>query len=294
MLALATTLAGCSDRAFVVSPSLDPRVSRILAVYPSGLLRGRTCYVYLPAGYPEPGRRYPVLYVQDGEAAFDAGPGSPESFGFDRTADALTSAGAIEPMIIVAIPSGGSRDRDYVPVFEFIEPDSTDNFRVIADSTRGDRYVRAIRDELKPIVDRTFASDPSPASTGIAGFSLGGLISVYAAYTYPGTFGIAGGFSGTYLGASPYFLPFVELTGRPPGGSLFIDVGLIDDNTSAARRLNSIALEQGFQPGVDYEYRALAEETHSIPSVRRRIPAFLQFFSRRAALPAATAQLIPR
>src|SRR5262245_1887338 len=32
---------------------------------------GRTCWVYLPPGYATSGKRYPVLYLNDGETAFD-------------------------------------------------------------------------------------------------------------------------------------------------------------------------------------------------------------------------------
>jgi predicted alpha/beta superfamily hydrolase len=294
---LALTLGGCDGGHagdFVVDPGLDPRVSRILVVRPSGFLTGRDCYVYLPPGYPERGRQYPVLYVHDGESGFDRGPDSPESFGFDQAADALLSTGAIEPMIIIAIPGGGWRIRDYIPVIRFTVPDTGFTPRLVPDSTRGDRYVRALRDELKPLIDRTFASDPSPGRTGIAGFSLGGLISVYAFYAYPETFGIAGGFSGSYGGFSPYFLGYVHQTGRPPGGGLFVDVGMTFDNLDDARRMDEIARRQGFVLGVDYEYREIAEGDHSVSSVRRRIPAFLEFFSRRAAVPAPTAELIPR
>lgn len=295
LLFLLCALAGCSEEAgdFAVSPSLDPRASKIIPIRPGGFLAGRTCLVYLPPGYPGIGRRYPVLYVHDGEAAFDGGPAFVESFGFDQVANALIASGEIEPLIIVAIPSAGLRDRDFVPTFHYFLIESYPWVGIAADSTRGDRYVRALRDDLLPLVDRTFASDPSSGSTGIAGFSYGGLISVYAGYAYSETFGVSGGFSGSYFAEYPDFLRFVSQTGRPPEGSLFVDVGLIDDNVYAAEVLDATARRQGFVPGVDYEYAALAGETHSVASVRTRIPAFLKFFSRRVAASRPAAAVTP-
>ena len=291
-LLLLGTFAGCSEDAgdFAVAPGLDPRASRIVPIEPGGFFSGRTCYVYLPAGSMAPGKRFPVLYVHDGENAFDGIPGWSESFGFDRAADALTASGEIEPMIIVAIPSDGTRFRDYIPRFETGYPDTCICTVQIPDSTtRGGRYVRAIREDLKPLVDRSFATNPAADHTGNAGFSLGGLISVYAGYEDPETFGIVGGFSGSYYGFSWSFLPWVYEQGRPANGSLFIDTGLIDDNVYDAELLDGLALRQGFTPGVDYAYLPLAQETHTITSVRGRVPAFLRFFSRRVAASRALA-----
>ena len=265
-------LAGCSNE-FAVSPSLDPRASRVLLFQSSSFLDGRPCLVYLPPGYPARRTRYPVLYVHDGESAFDADGHDGESFGFDRAADALLAAGQIEPLIIVAITSGGSRLRDYVPVHRGIDPGESP----------GDVYVRAIRDQLKPRIDRTFATHPDPLRTGIAGFSLGGLISVYAGYAYPEAFGIMGGFSGTYFWFESDFYHWLERQSRPPGASLFVDVALGNDNVASARWLDRTARAGGFVPGVDYSYAEIPNGAHSITSVRERVPAFLRFFSRRAA-----------
>lgn len=275
LFGLVMAFVGCSASEFSVSPSLNPRDSRIFTVRTAAFMDGRECRVYVPPGYPALHRRYPVLYVHDGESAFDARTTPAGSFGFDVTAEAMIDRGEIEPLIIVAITSGGLRFRDYMPTF--IGPEG-----VVDSSSTGGAYLKAIRDRLKPYIDRSFATDPVAARTGISGFSLGGLISVCALYDDPETFGIAGGFSGSY---GRGFLSWVEREGRSPGTSLWIDTGLIDDNDLPARALDAIARDQGYQPGVDYEYREIAEGDHSILSVRQRVPAFLSFFSRRSGRP---------
>jgi predicted alpha/beta superfamily hydrolase len=66
--------------------------------------------VYLPPMYEAEGeRRFPVLYMQDGQNLFD-----PETsfikgnyWRMGETADALIEAGAIEPLIIVGIYNAG-------------------------------------------------------------------------------------------------------------------------------------------------------------------------------------------
>src|SRR5580658_3061228 len=77
--------------------------------------------VYLPPMYGEqPDRRFPVLYMQDGQNLFD-----PETsftkgnyWHMGETADALTMAGEIEPLIIVGIYNTGKHRIDEYTPFE--------------------------------------------------------------------------------------------------------------------------------------------------------------------------------
>ncbi|MGF7074843.1 putative alpha/beta superfamily hydrolase [Mucilaginibacter sp. 3215] len=60
---------------------------------------------------------------------------------------------------------------------------------------RGDDYVQFLIKELKPYIDGHYRTQTDAAHTTIAGSSMGGLISMYAALKYPGVFGNAGVFS---------------------------------------------------------------------------------------------------
>src|SRR5579863_9915867 len=75
---------------------------------------------WLPPGYDDPanaGRRYPVLYLNDGQNLFE----SMTAFGgvewqVDETADRLVREGVVPPMIIVGIDNTGkNRFREYMP-----------------------------------------------------------------------------------------------------------------------------------------------------------------------------------
>src|SRR5206468_746075 len=154
---------------------------------------GRPCRVYLPPGYSTSSRRYPVLYVNDGAGIFDPG-------GFvqaNRICEDLIRGGEIVPIIMVAIsvPSVPDTVRfwDYAPW-----PDRYPFFNGRVLGGGGDGYLRAVRDTLKPEVDRRFRTLPDAAHTGMAGYSLGGLISAYAGFAYGGTFGVIGACSPTY------------------------------------------------------------------------------------------------
>ena len=122
---------------------------------------GRQCWVYLPPGYETASRHYPVLYVNDGQWVFDEQGG----MHVNRICEDLIRRGEIEPIIVVAIDNAGQRTFDYTPWQDWDAP-----------TGGGDAYVRAIRDTLKPAIDRRYRTLPGRDDTAIAGVTLGGFI----------------------------------------------------------------------------------------------------------------------
>ena len=62
----------------------------------------------------------------------------------------------------------------------------------------GRQYMQFIVDTVKPYIDTHYRTRPGRNDTAIMGSSLGGLISHYAMYEYPGVFGKVGLFSPAY------------------------------------------------------------------------------------------------
>ena len=125
-------------------------------------------------------RRYPVLYMHDGqnlfepETAFQKG----EHWRVGETATELIEAGRIEPLIIVGIyNTGEARLDEYTP---------TDDVKL--GGGHADDYGRMIIEELKPLIDRDYRTQPDAANTGVAGSSLGGLVSLHLGFTHPAVF----------------------------------------------------------------------------------------------------------
>ena len=137
--------------------------------------------VYLPPRYKaERERRFPVLYMHDGQNLFD-----PETsfirgkyWRMGETADALIEAGAIEPLIIVGIYNSGERRIDeYTPLQD----------RRLGGG-HADAYGRMLVEELKPFIDAQYRTLPGPETCGMGGSSLGGLVTLYLGLRYPGVF----------------------------------------------------------------------------------------------------------
>ncbi len=130
--------------------------------------------------------RYPVLYLNDGQDVFDACtsayPG--QEWRADETAAQLIRDRKVRPLIIVGIDNAGrgERARDYLPF-----PDET--LRPAMTEVEGMKYPRFLLDEVVPLVNRTFRTDPAPEHTGIGGSSYGAGIALYTVLQAPGRFG---------------------------------------------------------------------------------------------------------
>lgn len=140
------------------------------------LRRRRRISVLLPWDYDTSGKRYPVLYLQDGQNLFedDAPFGT---WGVDKQLAALAQQGKGD-FIVVAIDHGGQeRIREFLPY----------------DSQKwgeglGRDYASFLAETLKPYIDDKFRTLPDRTNTGIGGSSMGGLISIYAGIMFPATY----------------------------------------------------------------------------------------------------------
>lgn len=156
------------------------------------LNRTRRIWIYLPKGYEETKKHYPTMYLQDGQNLFDE---FTSAFGnewrVDECLDSLIAKGK-PACIVVGIDNGeASRMNEYNP-YEFVMKDSS---RSKIFSPQGEEYLLFITQTLKPFIDKKYRTLSSKENTIIAGSSMGGVISYYAALKYPEVFGKAGIFS---------------------------------------------------------------------------------------------------
>ena len=149
--------------------------------------RARRVRIYLPPGYATSGRRYPVLYMHDGQNLFaDAADGA-ASWAVDETLDALAQSDGLE-LIVVAVDHGG--------VHRTTELNPWDHARF--GKGEGRPYMDFVVNVVKPMVDAGYRTLPGREHTGVMGSSLGGLISHYAVLQYPKVFSKAGILSPAY------------------------------------------------------------------------------------------------
>lgn len=141
--------------------------------------------VWLPPGYDDAensGRRYPVLYLNDGQNLFEPSISfTGVEWQVDETADRLIREGAIPPMIVVGLDNAGrDRLREYMP-HRSLHP--------VMLRVQGTRYPSFLFKEVMPFIARQYRVASGPENTGLGGSSLGALISLYTAAVWPGMIG---------------------------------------------------------------------------------------------------------
>lgn len=207
---------------------------------PSAVLGGtRMIRICLPASYDTaPERRYPVLYVQDGQNAFTTA-GTNVAFGWgnwelDRIPARLAAEGRMAEIILVAVDATDARYEEYrgrarpytaAEILALKRPPPAPG-----DDRAFEAYSRFLREELKPRIDRDYRTRPAAPSTGVLGASLGGICSVALAWEHPDTFGLAASLSGSFQIEGRYFLERVLKPAAPfkPRVKVYLDSGTVD------------------------------------------------------------------
>jgi len=149
--------------------------------------RERTIRVYLPPGYEHSRKRYPVLYMHDGQNLFDAATSFLGEWGVDETLNDLAKSKNLQ-LIVVGIDNGGAMRNTELNAWD--NPDHKKG--------EGHEYMQFIVETVKPYIDAHYRTQRDRDHTAIMGSSLGGLISHYAICEYPNVFGKAGIFSPAY------------------------------------------------------------------------------------------------
>ncbi len=203
--------------------------------------------------------------MHDGETLF--GPGS--AWHLDRTCQWLTETHQIPPIIVVGITGGGPLR---------IDEDAPWRDASYGAGGGGASFLIAIRDSLKPEIDRHFRTMPDVAHTYMAGASLGGLLSVYAGYAFSSTFSRVAAFSPPYVWAGGAMLKFAHDRGRGQLVRFYQDTGTVRDNDPYfLYEMQQVVLDQGFQEGGDLLTVVGQGQTHDGHDWGARAPAMLKF-----------------
>ncbi len=148
----------------------------------------RTVRVLLPPGYNAPenkDRRYPVLYMLDGQNLFDAclSNVSHHEWEVDETVDRLVQEKAIPPIIVVGIDNAEARrPEEYLPYKDFVyNPDMPE--------PEGKKLPDFLTREVMPLIDSQYRTLKGHANTGIGGSSYGGDATLYVLMAKPQVFG---------------------------------------------------------------------------------------------------------
>ena len=245
----------------------------------SGILKNqRDIWVYLPPGYRRStSRRYPVLYLHDGQNVFDAATafGGTE-WNADETAQGLINRRLIEPLIIVAVGGAGEdRIHEYTPTSAKLEPSGGSDAK-----SRGllRAYGRFLVEELKPFIDQTYRTRTDNHSTGLGGSSSGGLASLILSFWFPNTFTrIAALSPSIWWDDSVIHRIAEELDEAPRSSKIWLDTGTHEEGWERAGHLRDQLIERGWRLHDDLHYKEVQGAEHSEWAWSARFEAVLRF-----------------
>ena len=232
----------------------------------------RDLIVYLPPGYHEqPRRRFPVLYMHDGQNLFDGAtsfvPGMDWHVG--HTADDFILTGAVQPLIIVGIYNAGkARVHEYTP---------TKAPRM--GGGRADRYGKFLMQEVMPFIHGEYRVLSDARMTGIGGSSLGGLVSLYLGLKHSQIFGRVAALSPSVWWNQRVMDRIAADTPVEPQPRIWLDIGTQEGPriVHEVEEFRDILLQKGWQLGKDIQYQRIEGAEHNEAAWAQRVGPFLQF-----------------
>ena len=239
----------------------------------SKLLGGsREIIVYLPPTYEaEPDRRFPVLYMQDGQNLFDPNTSyvAGKPWFLDQAAEAGIREGRVEALIIVGINHAGDKRIDeYTPTKDLKRKGG-----------KADRYARALAKDIKPFIDVEYRTLPCPMNTGIGGSSLGGLVSLWIGLNNPDVFGRVAAMSPSAWWDRRTIVRAVKFVQPKPRLSIWLDIGTNEgaDTLADVRMLRDALIDRGWSERMDLKYTEVEGAIHNEAAWAERSRPMLEF-----------------
>jgi len=237
----------------------------------------RDVLVHLPPGYRRSrSRRYPVLYLQDGQNLFDPA----TAFGgvhwrAHETAQRLVHHRLIEPVILVAVANTGEhRIHEYAPTRGQLEAGKRKRSRGLLV-----HYGRFLINELKPFIDARYRTLTDAESTGIGGSSLGGLAAMVLGLWFPDVFRRLAVMSPSIWWDNGVVLRMVDEIDeetRPPL-KIWLDTGTEEPSWERARALRDVLVEKGWRLHDDLHYFEDEGASHTESAWAHRFDAVIRF-----------------
>ncbi|MCC6726126.1 MAG: T9SS type A sorting domain-containing protein [Saprospiraceae bacterium] len=228
------------------------------------LNRSRRIMIYLPPDYETTQKRYPVLYMHDGQNLFDDATSFSGEWGVDESLNALHAQGDYG-CIVVGIDNGGALRLDELA--PWVNSDYNEG-------GEGALYLKFIVETLKPFIDSNYRTIGAREYTAIMGSSLGGLISQFGVMEHQDVFSKAGILSPAFWFNDPQIFDHSANTPKTGPMRIYQYAGQVEGNGSVEADVNhmeTVLLGNGFGTGELYKSINPNGE-HSEPYWREEFP----------------------
>ena len=254
--------------------------------FKSQFVAARNVDVWLPPGYEQnSSKRYPVVYMHDGQMLFDATTTwNHQEWGVDEALTRLISEGRIRESIVVGVWNTPKRFAECMPqqaVHDTVRP-MKDAPPIKRAELISDNYLKFLVLELKPFIDSTYATLSDRKNTFIMGSSMGGLISAYAMSEYPDIYGGAGCVSTHWPAGDGIVISYLKqhLPNRKTH-KFYFDYGTktLDAGYEPYQlKMDQVMRSAGYTEGKNWITRKFTGAEHSERSWSQRVEVPLTFF----------------
>jgi enterochelin esterase-like enzyme len=246
-----------------------------------GSLAARSLFVYVPPHYDAGKTPLPLLVMHDGQNLFDPSAGS-GGWRVAEAADRGIASGKVRPVVIVGIPNTPARFDEYTHV--------PDTIKELGGKLGGKapEYGDFVALGIVPFMRSHYRVGTTPATTGVLGSSLGGLVSFAIAQQHPEVFGFAGSMSGTMgWGSEMKNETMIDRYHKkiPTGLKLYLDSGGGDggscaegrgsDNFCSNIQMKDTLKSGGLVEGKTFVYRFAPGAQHNEAEWAKRLPRAL-------------------
>lgn len=239
----------------------------------------RRIQVYVPCSYQLGKKEYAVLYMHDGQNVFR----NEEAIGgTSLELERYLDENQLDVIVVAIDQNSRERKSEYCPwengVYSkrFLEADSP------SFGGSGATYIEFIIDELKPYIDAKYRTLKN--HTAMAGISMGGLITLYAACCYPKVFKNLILFSGAFYANQEKIEELVASADLSGMHSLYMDCGSSEAGRGTFISKEFIASNYAVYNAVkkkvpNADFKVLEGEEHHYRSFKKRIPKLFSFLN---------------
>ncbi len=227
-------------------------------------LNGRNLQVYLPPSYQSSDKRYPVVYMHDGEL-----------WQIDDLLNDLIAKGKIGEIIFVRIFSTNQRTSDYLPYQDdYVRQDwgqYTPNAKNFSDF---------VVQKIIPYIDGKYRTIQDRKGRAVMGVSFGGLLAMWMGCNYSDYFSMVGAMSPSFWVADMQI--FKDVAAQPKKDlKIWFDLGTLEWNYYIP--LSDVLAQKGYAYGADFLYYEVPNGRHIPQDWIARIAYPLIFFQGKAS-----------
>jgi predicted alpha/beta superfamily hydrolase len=237
------------------------------------LQRTRRIWIYLPPGYHESKKNYPVLYMHDGQNLFSDASSFSGEWGVDETLEKLIANKKLPKMIVVGIDNSEYRLSEYTPFgFDY------HGHEVIPEA---EQYGKFLIETLKPYIDENYRTKRGRRHTGVAGSSMGGLVSTYLAVKYQDVFSKVGALSSSFGVCRDEMIKYIEHNPKEYPIRFWLDMGSEEagnmELTENQIPVINALLQAGWKDGKEVKFEVYEGATHNERYWRARFDEVLMY-----------------